>query len=282
MPDPTRKTLSGAISGIIAIKDARQKAGATRDLVTAWTAKALPLGRQMPPDRPGRPGRPLLRPPREVPRRRITQSVHGRIALLHAIAHIELNAVDLALDMASRFTGTSLPLDFYHDWLGVADDEARHFLMLSDRLADLDAAYGDLAAHDGLWQAADATKHDLLARLAIAPLVLEARGLDVTPTMIARLQAVGDAETAAALNIIMTDEITHVLVGKRWFDYVCGLDRLDPVSTWHNLVKRYFHGDLKPPFNIAARNAARFSAAFYGPLAVRDDLVASPSRRQDA
>jgi len=282
MPDPTRKTLSGAISGIIAIKDARQKAGATRDLVTAWTAKALPLGRQMPPDRPGRPGRPLLRPPREVPRRRITQSVHGRIALLHAIAHIELNAVDLALDMASRFTETSLPLDFYHDWLRVADDEARHFLMLSDRLADLHAAYGDLAAHDGLWQAADATKHDLLARLAIAPLVLEARGLDVTPTMVARLQAVGDAETAAALNIIMTDEITHVLVGKRWFDYVCGLDRLDPVSTWHNLVKRYFHGDLKPPFNIAARNAARFSAAFYGPLAVRDDLVASPSRRQDA
>ena len=110
-----------------------------------------------------------------MPRRRITQSAPGRIALLHAIAHIELNAVDLALDMASRFTKTQLPVDFYHDWLGVADDEARHFLMLSDRLADLGAAYGDLPAHDGLWQAADATKHDLLARLAIAPLVLEAR-----------------------------------------------------------------------------------------------------------
>ena len=154
--------------------------------------------------------------------------------------------------------------------------------MLSDRLANFSAAYGDLPAHDGLWQAADATKHDLLARLAIAPLVLEARGLDVTPTMIDRLKSVGDDETANALGIIMTDEITHVSVGKRWFDYMCGMDRLDPVSTWHRLVKRYFHGDLKPPFNIAARNAARFSAAFYGPLATRDDLVASPDKRPDA
>ena len=184
--------------------------------------------------------------------------------------------------MASRVTKTQLPLDFYHDWLGVADDEARHFLMLSDRLADLGAAYGDLPAHDGLWQAADASKHDLLARLAIAPLVLEARGLDVTPTMIDRLKSVGDEKTANALGIIMTDEITHVSVGKRWFDYMWGMDHLDPVSTWHSLVKRYFHGDLKPPFNIAARNAARFSAASYGPLATRDDLVASPEKRPDA
>ena len=123
-----------------------------------WKDAALALGNQPPPDRPGRPERPLLRPPREVPRRRITQSAPGRIALLHAIAHIELNAVDLALDMACRFTKTHLPVDFYHDWLGVADDEARHFLMLSDRLTDLDAAYGDLPAHDGLWQAADAAQ----------------------------------------------------------------------------------------------------------------------------
>ena len=173
-------------------------------------------------------------------------------------------------------------MDFYHDWPSGADDEARHFLMVSDRLADLGAAYGDLPAHDGLWHAADATKHDLLARLAIAPLVLEARGLDVTPTMINRLKSVGDEETANALGIIMTDEITHVSVGKRWFDYMCGMDRLDPVSTWHSLVKRYFHGDLKPPFNIAARNAARFSAAFYGPLAIRDDLVASPEKISNA
>ena len=192
MPDASKTTLSGAICDVLCISDARQKATATRHLVAAWKDATLALGNQPPPDRPGRPDRPLLRPPREVPRRRITQSASGRIALLHAIAHIELNAVDLALDMASRFTNAQLPVDFYHDWLGVADDEARHFLMLSERLADLDAAYGDLPAHDGLWQAADATKHDLLARLAIAPLVLEARGLDVTPTIIDRLKSVGD------------------------------------------------------------------------------------------
>ena len=130
-----------------------------------------------------------------------------------------------------------------------------------------------------IWQAADATKRDLLARLAIAPLVREARGLDMTPTMIGWLKSVGNEETVNALGIIMTDELTHVSVGKRWLDYICGMDRPDPVSTWHSLVKHYFHGDLKPLFNIAARNAARFSATFYGPLATRDDLVTSPKKR---
>ena len=121
-----------------------------------------------------------------------------------------------------------------------------------------------------------------MARLAIAQLVLETRGLDVTPTMIDRLKLVGDKETANTLGIIMSDEIRHVSVGNRWFVYMCGTDRRDPVSTWHSLVKRYFHGDLKPPFNIAARNTARFSAAFYGPLATREDLVASPKKRPNA
>lgn len=127
----------------------------------------------------------------------------------------------------------------------------------------------------------DATKHDLLARLAIAPLVLEALGLDVTPTVINRLKLVGDKETANALCIIMSNKITNVLVGKRWFDYMHGIDRLDPVGIWHTLVKRYFHCDLKPPFNIAARNAARFSVAVYGPLVTGNDLVASPEKRPD-
>ena len=176
--------------------------------------------------------------------------------------------------MACRFVGQDLPKAFYNDWRGVTDDESRHFLMLSDRLAQPSAAYGDLAAHDGLWQAADATKHDLLARLNIAPLVLEARGLGVTPAMIERLTNVGDPDSAAALNIIMTDEVGHVAVGRRWFDYVCGLNSLDPVTSWHRLVTQYFHGDLKPPFNIAARHTAKFSSAFYGPLAERNDLVA--------
>jgi uncharacterized ferritin-like protein (DUF455 family) len=158
----------------------------------------------------------------------------------------------------------------------VADDEARHFLMLSDRLAGLDAAYGDLPAHDGLWQAAQETAHDLLARLAIAPLVLEARGLDVTPAMIGRLREVGDDASADAFAIIMHDEVGHVGVGKTWFDYACGLQRLDPVSTWHRLVGTYFRGPLKPPFNITAREAAGFAAAFYQPMSERSDLFAPP------
>jgi len=266
-------TLTTAITGILATRSPQDKAEATRRLFCAWNAgEFTEIGDISPPDRPGRPDRPELRPPREVPRRRIGRAPGGRIALVHAIAHIELNAIDLALDMACRYSSHGLPRDFYTDWLSVADDEARHFLMLADRLATMGASYGDLLAHDGLWQAAQETADDLLGRLAIAPLVLEARGLDVTPTMIDKLLAVGDPETARAFEIIMTDEIGHVAVGKKWFDFVCGVERLDPVSTWHRLVGTYFRGPLKPPFNIAARTAARFSAAFYAPMAERKDL----------
>ena len=271
-------TLTTGIVDCITTQDALDKARNTRALVAEWRDGSITdIGESAPPDRPGRPPLPELRPPRDVPKRRITGGVAGRVALLHAIAHIELNAIDLALDMACRYTDQSLPRDFYHDWLSVADDEARHFMMLNDRLALLDAQYGDLPAHDGLWQAAQETAHDLLGRLAIAPLVLEARGLDVTPTMINKLNDIGDHESATALGIIMHDEVGHVLIGKRWFDYVCGMHRRDPVSSWHMLVKRYFKGPLKPPFNIEAREAAHFSAAFYGPLSYRDDLVSTPT-----
>ncbi|MGB2016592.1 MAG: ferritin-like domain-containing protein [Candidatus Puniceispirillum sp.] len=271
-------TLTAGIVDCITTQNAVGKARNTRALVAEWrSGNITEIGVSAPPDRPGRPPLPELRPPRDVPKRRITGGVAGRVALIHAIAHIELNAIDLALDMACRYTDQSLPRDFYDDWLSVADDEARHFLMLNDRLALLDAQYGDLPAHDGLWQAAQETAHDLLGRLAIAPLVLEARGLDVTPTMINKLNDVGDHESATALGIIMHDEVGHVLIGKRWFDYVCGMHRRDPVSSWHMLVKRYFKGPLKPPFNIEAREAAHFSAAFYGPLSYRDDLVSTPT-----
>jgi uncharacterized ferritin-like protein (DUF455 family) len=271
-------TLTTGIVDCITTQDALDKARNTRALVAEWRDGSITdIGESAPPDRPGRPPLPELRPPRDVPKRRITGGVAGRVALLHAIAHIELNAIDLALDIACRYTDQSLPRDIYHDWLSVADDEARHFMMLNDRLALLDAQYGDLPAHDGLWQAAQETAHDLLGRLAIAPLVLEARGLDVTPTMINKLNDIGDHESATALGIIMHDEVGHVLIGKRWFDYVCGMHRRDPVSSWHMLVKRYFKGPLKPPFNIEAREAAHFSAAFYGPLSYRDDLVSTPT-----
>ena len=219
------------------------------------------------PLRPGRPEKPELLAPKFVPKRRINRGVAGRVALLHAIAHIELNAIDLALDMAVRYQHHRLPLDFTKDWLSVADDEARHFTLLSDRLNELNSFYGALPAHDGLWKAAEETKDDLLGRLAIAPLVLEARGLDVTPMLLAKFQQADDIPSAQILEIIMTDEVGHVATGKRWFDYQCGMERLDPISTWQGLVKRYFHGYLKPPFNISARTAARFSAAFYQPIA---------------
>lgn len=248
--------------------DTKLKAAKTRDLFSGVCdgrfSQVLP---QAFPDRPGRPDQPELLAPRYVPRRRITTGKTGRIALLHAIAHIELNAIDLALDMAGRYAEYGLPFDFVRDWLSVANDEAKHFMLLSDRLESLDSFYGALPAHDGLWEAALATRDDLAGRLAIAPLVLEARGLDVTPQLIDKVKSVGDEQSADILHIIMEDEVGHVATGKRWFDFVCGCERRDPISSWQGLVRQYFRGDLKPPFNIEARTAARFSAAFYGPLA---------------
>ena len=169
--------------------------------------------------------------------------------------------------MILRFSNRQLPFDYVRDWMGVADDEARHFLMLNGRLQELDSFYGALPAHNGLWQAAEETAHDLLARLAITPLVLEARGLDITPQLIDKMKTIGDTKTADCFAIIMEDEIGHVRVGKNWFDYECGRLRQDPISAWQKAVNTYFHGSLKPPFNIEARDAARFSAAFYQPLA---------------
>ncbi|MGF1607854.1 MAG: ferritin-like domain-containing protein, partial [Kiloniellales bacterium] len=221
------------------------------------------VGRALPPLRPARPERPVLWLPRELPRRRIGQGSAGRVALLHALAHIELNAIDLAWDIIARFAAEGLPRAFHDDWLSVAADEARHFTLLDERLAELGANYGDLPAHDGLWQAAEETAHDLLARLAVVPLVLEARGLDVTPAMIAKLRAVGDENSAARLRVIYDDEIGHVAAGKRWFDWLCERRGQAPRQTWQSLVRRHFKGALKPPFNKAGRAAAGLPAAFY-------------------
>jgi len=259
--------IAAAATAVLATGEAREKATAARLLAERWRADVLPLaGGSHPPSRPARPAVPLLVPPRGVKKRKVTAAPEGRVALLHALAHIELNAVDLAADMLARFAHL-LPEDerrgFADDWTRVLDEEGKHYLLLADRLARLGAAYGDLPAHDGLWQAAETTCHDLLARLAVVPLVLEARGLDVTPQMIAKLDAVGDAESAAVLRVIYADEIGHVAIGLRWFAAEAARRGLPARETWQALVRRHFKGALKPPFNDAARTAAGLPAAYY-------------------
>jgi uncharacterized ferritin-like protein (DUF455 family) len=232
------------------------------------------VGFAVPPRRPGRPEHPALVAPGAVRRRKIAAAPAGRIALLHALAHIELNAVDLAWDIVARFA-PGVPRAFCDDWVGVALEEALHFSLLSARLAQLNARYGDLPAHDGLWSAAEATADDLAARLAVVPLVLEARGLDVTLPMVERLEAAGDTESAAVLARIHRDEIGHVAVGKRWFDWICRKRGHEPRAHWQQLVAARFRGALKPPFNQPSRAQAGLTADWYAPLA---DQSGSSSR----
>lgn len=224
------------------------------------------------PDRPNRPDQPKLVAPADVPRRRLG-SLEGRIALLHAVAHIEFNAIDLAADMVCRFGHDALisdddRRDFISNWISVCNDEARHFKMIADRLAALGTSYGALPAHDGLWEAAISTQDNLAARLAIAPMVLEARGLDVTPAMIDKLTGTGDLESAQILQVIYDEEIAHVGYGSKWFNYVAKKngDSL-PETYFHSLVRQYFKGHLKPPFNVKARDMAGLYEKFYKPLA---------------
>jgi uncharacterized ferritin-like protein (DUF455 family) len=202
-----------------------------------------------------------------MPKRRNFGSPAGRLALLHALAHIELNAIDLAWDIVARFAGAELPREFSDDWVGVAVEEAEHFALLAARLEALGSFYGALPAHDGLWEVAAATAGDLLARLAVVPLVLEARGLDVTPEMMLRLRRIGDPESAAVLERIYRDEVGHVAVGVRWFEHLCQAQSVDPAATYRDRVRRYFAGALKPPFNREARDRAGFPVAYYEPLA---------------
>jgi uncharacterized ferritin-like protein (DUF455 family) len=195
-----------------------------------------------------------------MPRRRAGKSRTERIALYHALAHIELNAIDLAFDLVARFAEPGLPPAFYADWARVGAEEALHFELLAGRLEALGSAYGALPAHGGLWEAAAATADDLLARLAVVPLVLEARGLDVTPGMIARLESYGDTDGVEILKRILDDEIGHVAMGRRWFERLAAARGLDARSAWAELVAARFKGVLKPPFNAPARNAAGFGA----------------------
>lgn len=210
----------------------------------------------VPTDQPGRPARPELVDPAAVPRRRLG-STAGRAALVHAIAHIEFNAINLALDAACRFRG--MPGEYYLDWLSVAEDEARHFRLLSERLAEMGFEYGDFPAHNGLWEMALKTSHSCLARMALVPRVLEARGLDVTPGMIERLAAVGDDRTVAALKIILEEEVRHVAIGTRWFRWCCEKEGLDSLETFLGLLREYYATAPRGPFNLDARYQAGFS-----------------------
>ncbi|HVJ55387.1 MAG TPA: ferritin-like domain-containing protein [Aliidongia sp.] len=260
-------TLGAGAAAVLETAQPADKVALSHDIAAAWRAGSLPLGDgPPPPDRPARPQHPALLLPRDMPKRRSAGSLASRIALLHALAHIELNALDLAWDLIARF-GADLPQGGHGDWVRVADEEATHHALLAERLAALGAAYGDLPAHDGLWQAAEATSHDLLARLAVVPLVLEARGLDVTPPMIASLEQAGDAESAAVLRRIYRDEIGHVAIGRRAFERLCAVRGLDPASTYQELVRRHFKGKLKRPFNTSARDEAGLESGFYEALA---------------
>ncbi|MEK9677273.1 MAG: ferritin-like domain-containing protein [Rhodospirillaceae bacterium] len=259
-------TLREGACRILLCPDPAEKARLSAEIARAWHAREITeIGEAQPPERPARPDHPELRPPRDMPRRRIN-SPTGRIAFIHAIAHIELNAIDLAWDLIARFGATDLPRAFFDDWVDVARDEARHFSLLIGYLETHDAAYGDLPAHDGLWEAAESTTDDILARLALVPLVLEARGLDTAPMAVEKLTAAGDQKAVDILSVIAREEVAHVAAGVRWFEEICEQRNLEPAKTFQSLVRSLFKGELKPPFAKEARDAAGFPAEYYEPL----------------
>lgn len=258
-PDaPDFPTLRSSCLAALVEPDVERKATAVRaiavDLLPTGSAASL----TEPPGVPGRPARPLLVPPKDAPRRALG-SVEGRAALIHALAHIEFNAINLALDVTWRFPG--MPDAFYREWAHVAREEAYHFTLLREHLSKHGHQYGDFPAHNGLWEMAEKTKGDLLARLALVPRTLEARGLDASPEIRSKLAAVGDYEGAAILDIILRDEIGHVAVGNRWYRHVCAERGLDPIATYAELAVRYRAPKLRGPFNREARLAAGFEAA---------------------
>ncbi len=242
---------------LLQLADPPAKAAAVRAAFDAGAADIdLDAALEEPAGLPGRPTRPVLVPPKDVPTRS-PFTLEGRAALLHAIAHIEFNAINLALDAVWRFPG--LPEAFYRDWFRVAAEESLHFTLLREHLRTLGHDYGDFDAHDGLWTMTARTAHDLVARMALVPRTLEARGLDATPPLQAKLAKAGDVRAVAILDVILRDEIGHVAIGNRWYRFACERAGLDPVAIYPGLVERYAAPKLRPPFNDAARRAAGFS-----------------------
>ena len=264
------QTLAGMAVEVLTTADGREKTALGRRHAAAWFAARaagtpLPVGQAEPPLRPARPAEPELLDPKDVPRRR-PGTPAGRVALLHAVAHIELNAVDLHWDIIARFAHVPFPLGFFDDWVKAADEECKHFNLVCDVLEGMGSRYGALPAHAGMWRAAEDTKDDIMGRLAVVPMVLEARGLDVTPGMIDIFRKAGEAEALAALEVIYAEEVGHVAYGSKWFNWLCGREGLDPKEVFHTLVRRYFHGALKHPFNEEKRADAGLPPDFYWPL----------------
>lgn len=238
-----------------------EKCEAAAAMLVDWTAGRLAIETDMPPrpiGRPGRPDKPELVHPRRLPQRSL-HTAEGRVRLMHAVAHIEFNAINLAADAVYRFRG--LPAEYYGDWIKVAADEARHFTLVCRYLEQRDCAYGDYPAHNGLWEMAERTADDALARMALVPRVLEARGLDVTPGMIEGLRKAGDDDATGILEVIYREEIEHVAAGSRWFRYLCEQRGLKSNEAFFELVGQRFAGRLRGPFNLEAREMAGFDAA---------------------
>ncbi len=290
-------TIISAAQDVLGTVSPWEKAEKSRAYATAWRAGAF-SGVGAPsvlPDKPARPEKPELRHTSEMPNRGKGGTLKSKIALLHALAHIELNAIDLAWDLMGRFVelaeenvrprsnpedcshlkegAFSLPKAFYDDWMKVADDEAKHFLMIAGRLETLESHYGALPAHEGLWESSMRTAHDFAARLAIVPMVLEARGLDVTPAMAVAMEKQEDHVTADMLKTIHDDEITHVAAGTVWFDKLCEHQGKDPEAVWQELVREYFIGHLKRPFNHPSREKAGMIRDWYELLADEGDAI---------
>jgi len=244
----------------LAERDPAAKAAGVTALREAWLQGGIALEADAsipaPPGIPGRPERPELVPPLAVKRRSMA-TIEGRAALLHALAHIEFNAINLALDAVWRFPG--MPQEYYADWLKVAAEEALHFSLLDAHLRTLAHAYGDFSAHNSLWDMAQKTAEDILARMALVPRTLEARGLDASPPVRAKLAQAGDLAAAGIIDIILRDEIGHVAIGNRWYGWLCRERGLEPVATYAELAQRYRAPTLRGPFNLEARRAAGFT-----------------------
>ncbi|MDH5359767.1 MAG: ferritin-like domain-containing protein [Gammaproteobacteria bacterium] len=252
-------SLFTAAAACLGTKSLNEKVALSQSYAQQWRSGGLDLEYQQPPEPIGEPGRPLkprLVAPRELNARKIS-TPEGHAALIHAICHIEFNAIDLAWDAVYRFR--EMPREFYDSWVRVADEEAYHFTLLREHLQGLGYDYGDFDAHNGLWEMAQKTAHDALVRMALVPRVLEARGLDVTPGIMAKLSKIGDRKAVTILEIIFRDEIGHVEIGSHWFEYLCRERNMDPKSTFKELLEQYMKGSLKGPFHKEARLKAGFS-----------------------